>query len=45
VARQYCCARYGSLGGGTTETLSNLVGRTLVDGLDDADGLLGYQNY
>ena len=45
VARQYCCARYGSLGGGTTETLSNLVGRTLVDRLDDADGLLGYQNY
>ena len=45
VARQYCCARYGSLGGGTTETLSNLVGRTLVDGLDDADGLLGYHNY
>ena len=45
VARQYCCARYGSLGGGTTETLSNLVGRTLVDGLDDVDGLLGYQNY
>ena len=45
VARQYCCARYGSLGGGTTETLSNLVGRTLVNELDDADGLLGYQNY
>ena len=45
VARQHCCARYGSLGGGTTETLSNLVGRTLVDGLDDADGLLGYHNY
>ena len=45
VARQYCSARYGSLGGGTTETLSNLVGRTLVNELDDADGLLGYQNY
>ena len=45
VARQYCCARYGSLGGGTTETLSNLVGRTLVEKLDEADGLLGFHNF
>ena len=45
VARQYCCARYGSLGGGTTETLSNLVGRTLVEQLDEADGLLGFHNF
>jgi len=45
VARQYCCARYGSLGGGTTETLSNLVGRALVEKLDEVDGLLGFHNY
>ena len=44
VARQYCCARYGSLGGGTTETLSNLMGCRLVNEIDDDDGLLGYQN-
>jgi len=41
VSRLFRGARYGSLGGGTTETLRNLVGRKLVWDLDLASGLLG----
>lgn len=40
VSRHYRGARYGSLGGGTTETLKNLVGRALMERVDDVDGLL-----
>jgi alkylation response protein AidB-like acyl-CoA dehydrogenase len=39
VSRLFRGARFGSLGGGTTETLRNLVGRTLVDHMDLATGV------
>ena len=42
VARNYRGVRYGSLGGGTTETLRNLVGRRLVERLDLETGLLAF---
>jgi len=41
VSRFYRGTRYGSLGGGTTETLRNLVGRRLVEQMDLATGCLG----
>ena len=39
VSRHYRCARYGSLGGGTSEALRNLVGRHLVENFDPALGI------
>jgi alkylation response protein AidB-like acyl-CoA dehydrogenase len=41
VSRLFRGARYGSLGGGTTETLRNMVGRKLVEQMDLASGCLG----
>jgi alkylation response protein AidB-like acyl-CoA dehydrogenase len=41
VSRFFRGTRYGSLGGGTTETLRNLVGKKLVEELDLATGCLG----
>ncbi|MGZ8156006.1 MAG: acyl-CoA dehydrogenase family protein [Burkholderiales bacterium] len=41
VSRFYRGTRYGSLGGGTSETLRNLVGRKLVEQMDLASGCLG----
>jgi alkylation response protein AidB-like acyl-CoA dehydrogenase len=41
VSRFYRGVRYGSLGGGTTETLRNLVGRKLVEEMDLATGISG----
>ena len=41
VSRFFRGARYGSLGGGTTETLRNLVGRRLVEQMDLTTGILG----
>ena len=41
VSRFYRGTRYGSLGGGTTETLRNLVGRKLVEQMDLSTGCLG----
>jgi alkylation response protein AidB-like acyl-CoA dehydrogenase len=41
VSRFFRGARYGSLGGGTTETLRNLVGRKLVEQMDLATGVAG----
>jgi alkylation response protein AidB-like acyl-CoA dehydrogenase len=41
VSRFFRGVRYGSLGGGTTETLRNLVGRRLVDEMDLATGISG----
>lgn len=41
VSRFFRGVRYGSLGGGTTETLRNLVARKLVDDMDLATGLAG----
>jgi alkylation response protein AidB-like acyl-CoA dehydrogenase len=41
VSRFFRGTRYGSLGGGTTETLRNLVGKKLVEHMDLATGVLG----
>ncbi len=41
VSRFFRGTRYGSLGGGTTETLRNLVSRKLVDQMDLASGVMG----
>jgi alkylation response protein AidB-like acyl-CoA dehydrogenase len=40
VSRFYRGARYGTLGGGTTETLKDLVGKKLMSDFDEADGFL-----
>lgn len=39
VSRLYRGARYGTLGGGTSETLRDLIGKRLLSG-DDVDGIL-----
>ena len=39
VSRLFRGARFGSLGGGTTETLRNMVGRTVVEHMDLATGV------
>jgi len=41
VSRFYRGARYGTLGGGTSETLRDLVGKRLMSDVDD-DGILGF---
>jgi alkylation response protein AidB-like acyl-CoA dehydrogenase len=41
VSRFFRGARYGSLGGGTTETLRNLVGKKLIEQMDLATGVAG----
>ena len=41
VSRLYRGARYGSLGGGTSETLRELLGKRIMAGLDASDGILG----
>jgi alkylation response protein AidB-like acyl-CoA dehydrogenase len=41
VSRYYRGARYGSLGGGTTETLKELVGKKIMSDFSDTDGFLG----
>jgi alkylation response protein AidB-like acyl-CoA dehydrogenase len=41
VSRFYRGARYGTLGGGTTETLKDLVGKRLMSDFDPVDGFLG----
>jgi alkylation response protein AidB-like acyl-CoA dehydrogenase len=40
VSRFYRGARYGTLGGGTTETLKELVGKRLMTDFPDSDGFL-----
>ena len=40
VSRFYRGARYGTLGGGTTETLKDLVGKKLMSDFDETDGFL-----
>ena len=40
VSRLYRGARYGSLGGGASETLRDLIGRKIVSGEMDTDGIL-----
>jgi alkylation response protein AidB-like acyl-CoA dehydrogenase len=41
VSRLYRGARYGSLGGGASETLRDLIGRKIVADLARGDGILG----
>src|SRR5438132_8916189 len=41
VSRFYRGARYGTLGGGTTEALQDLIRRRVLAGLDPTDGILG----
>jgi alkylation response protein AidB-like acyl-CoA dehydrogenase len=40
VSRFYRGARYGTLGGGTSETLRDLIGKRVIAGLDPTDGIL-----
>ena len=40
ISRIYRGVRYGTLGGGATEALKDLVGRKLVDDFDPVDGFL-----
>ena len=41
VSRFWRGARYGTLGGGTTETLRDLIGKRVLASLDPVDGILG----
>jgi alkylation response protein AidB-like acyl-CoA dehydrogenase len=41
ISRMYRGVRYGTLGGGATEALKDLVGRMLVNDFDSVDGFLG----
>ncbi len=45
VSRFYRGARYGTLGGGTTETLKDLVGRKLFADFSEVDGFLGMKTF
>ena len=40
VSRLYRAARYGSLGGGTSETMRNFIGKRLIDGFEESDGIM-----
>ena len=42
VSRFYRGARYGTLGGGTSETLRDLIGKRVIAGFDPIDGILGF---
>jgi alkylation response protein AidB-like acyl-CoA dehydrogenase len=41
VSRFYRGARYGSIGGGASETLRDLIGKKIVGDLDVTDGIMG----
>ena len=45
VSRYFRGTRYGSLGGGTSETLRNLVGKKLVEQMDLATGVAGMDTF
>ncbi|MGH8616846.1 MAG: acyl-CoA dehydrogenase family protein [Burkholderiales bacterium] len=45
VSRLFRGARFGSLGGGTTETLRNFVGQHIVEKMDLSTGLTGLNNF
>ena len=45
VSRFYRGARYGSIGGGTSETLRDLMGRKIVADVDVTQGILGLGTY
>jgi len=42
VSRLYRGARYGTLGGGTSETLRDLIGKRIMDAADTGAELLAY---
>ena len=45
VSRFYRGTRYGSLGGGTTETTRNMIGAKLMEEMDLATGVLGMNTF
>jgi alkylation response protein AidB-like acyl-CoA dehydrogenase len=45
VSRLYRGARYGTIGGGTSETLRDLMGRKIVSDVDFGQGILGLGTY
>ena len=45
VSRLYRGARYGAIGGGTTETLRDLIGKRLVAEVDRGRGILGLDTH
>ncbi len=45
VSRLYKGARYGSIGGGTTETLRDLIGKKLITDTDKAYGIFSLGTY
>jgi alkylation response protein AidB-like acyl-CoA dehydrogenase len=45
VSRLYRGARYGTIGGGTSETLRDLIGKKIVADLDATQGVLGFGTY
>ena len=45
VSRLYRGARYGSLGGGATETLRDLIGKKIVGDMDPTQGIAGLDTY
>jgi alkylation response protein AidB-like acyl-CoA dehydrogenase len=42
VSRLYRGARYGTLGGGTSETLRDLIGKQIMEATDAGEEILGY---
>ena len=45
VSGFYRGARYGTLGGGTTETLKELIGKKLMVDFPEDDGFLGMRAF
>jgi len=45
VSRLYRGARYGSLGGGSSESLRDLIGKRILADADGVDGIMGLDTY
>ena len=45
VSRLYRGARYGSIGGGTSETLRDLIGKKIVGDVDVGEGIMSLDTY
>jgi alkylation response protein AidB-like acyl-CoA dehydrogenase len=45
VSRFYRGARYGTLGGGTSETLRELLGKRIMSDMDDHGGILSFEAF
>lgn len=45
ISRFYRGARYGTLGGGTSETLKGLIGKKLMSDFSEEDGFLGMKTF